>query len=86
MTIDCPHASSATDVPAPADVCQQCVDAGDRWVSLRQCLVCGETACCDDSKNRHARGHWKATDHTLIRSAAPNDAWTFCFACSRVFG
>ncbi len=85
MAVDCPHAPSAREVPAPSDVCSSCVETGSSWVNLRQCLVCGETACCDDSPNRHARGHWQATDHALIRSAAPNDAWTYCFACSRVF-
>jgi uncharacterized UBP type Zn finger protein len=52
---------------------------GDRWVHLRECLVCGHVACCDSSKNKHARGHWRTTGHPVIRSFQPGESWLWCY-------
>ena len=41
--------------------CPECVALGDEWVHLRICLVCGHVGCCDNSKNRHARRHFRDT-------------------------
>jgi uncharacterized UBP type Zn finger protein len=62
-----------------SSVCDRCVAMGDTWVHLRSCLGCGQVGCCDNSKNRHARGHWEETEHPLIRSIEPGESWRYCF-------
>ena len=59
--------------------CEDCVKTGDTWVHLRMCLTCGHMGCCDSSKNRHARAHWHAVGHPIIRSAQPGETWGWCF-------
>jgi CPA2 family monovalent cation:H+ antiporter-2 len=68
-----------------SDVCDQCVAAGDSWVHLRACLVCGQVGCCDNSKNRHARGHWEQDGHPLVKSLEPGETWKYCFPDRLVF-
>lgn len=80
MSHACSHSDAITDVPAPHDVCDDCVEIGGTWVHLRQCLSCGRTLCCNDSPNRHMTAHYGATGHPVMRSATPGDAWTWCFA------
>ena len=77
----CEHYKDTTirDVPADVPGCTECLKTGDGWVHLRMCLGCGQVGCCDSSKNRHARGHFNATGHTLIRSAEPGETWGFCY-------
>ena len=41
--------------------CDECVKIGGRWVHLRTCQECGATRCCDDSPNRHASEHARAS-------------------------
>ena len=77
----CQHFDELTSPVDPmSDVCDQCVAMGDTWVHLRSCLICGTVGCCDNSKNRHARKHWEAHQHPLIRSIEPGESWRFCFA------
>ena len=59
--------------------CQACLDAGVQWVSLRQCLVCGNVACCDSSPLRHATEHFHETEHPVIESAEPGEDWRWCY-------
>ena len=59
--------------------CPQCVQSGDRWVALRQCLECGFVGCCDSSPNRHATGHYDADRHPVMQSAQPGEDWRWCF-------
>jgi CPA2 family monovalent cation:H+ antiporter-2 len=76
----CQHFEELTSPVDPtSDVCDQCVAMGDTWVHLRSCLKCGTVGCCDNSKNRHARKHWEAHQHPLIRSIEPGESWRFCF-------
>jgi uncharacterized UBP type Zn finger protein len=81
MTIEtCQHFDSLESAAEPASkVCEQCVAMGDTWVHLRSCLHCGTVGCCDNSKNQHARKHWEADGHPLIRSAEPGETWRYCF-------
>jgi hypothetical protein len=65
--------------PAAADVCAACVAIGSDWVHLRQCLVCGETACCDSSPNRHASRHFDAVGHPLMQTLEDGEDWVWCF-------
>jgi transposase-like protein len=52
---------------------------GDSWVHLRLCLVCGHVGCCDSSKNRHATKHAHETEHPLVGSIEPGEAWRYCY-------
>src|SRR5690348_13511125 len=42
--------------------CEDCVKSGSSWVHLRICQECGGTRCCDDSPNRHATQHARASN------------------------
>jgi hypothetical protein len=59
--------------------CTECLKIGSHWVHLRQCMQCGEVACCDDSPMRHATAHNKATAHPIIRSLEPGEYWYWCY-------
>jgi Na+/H+ antiporter len=59
--------------------CQECLQIGSRWVSLRMCLTCGHIGCCDSSPNRHATAHFHGTAHPVIRSVEPGEDWRWCY-------
>jgi uncharacterized UBP type Zn finger protein len=59
--------------------CEECLAMGDSWVHLRLCMHCGHVGCCDDSKNRHATKHFKATHHPIMKSLEPGEEWGWCF-------
>jgi len=59
--------------------CEDCVKIGSSWVHLRTCQECGGTRCCDDSPNRHATKHARATHHPVIASAEPGERWLYCY-------
>src|SRR5918997_1598973 len=48
-------------------------------IHLRVCLVCGHVGCCDNSKNRHATGHFHTTGHPIIQSFEPGEDWLWCY-------
>ncbi|MEV0107294.1 Na+/H+ antiporter [Nocardia sp. NPDC050799] len=78
---DCTHLRAAplvceSDGP---DVCAQCVAEGLTWVHLRMCLTCGNIGCCDSSPGNHAAGHYTSTDHPVMRSVEPGEAWRWCY-------
>ena len=62
------------------------VRVGDTWLHLRLCLECGHVGCCDSSKNRHATRHFRQTQHPLIRSIEPGEAWVWCYVDEIVAG
>ena len=41
---------------------------GDNWVHLRECLICGHIACCDNCRNKHVTAHFHQTGHPIIQS------------------
>ena len=59
--------------------CEKCLELGDRWVHLRVCMSCGHVGCCDDSKNKHATGHFHGTGHPIIRSLERGEAWAYSY-------
>jgi ubiquitin-hydrolase Zn-finger-containing protein len=59
--------------------CEECVKVGSSWVHLRTCQQCGATRCCDDSPNRHATKHARASGHPVISSAEPGERWLYCY-------
>lgn len=75
----CPELAEVTSEPMPPGGCIECLAIGDTWVHLRYCVECGRTHCCDDSKNRHARGHWESSGHPVVRSKEPNEHWAWCY-------
>ena len=76
----CPELTDLKLDPMPDGGCVECLAIGDTWVHLRYCATCGETRCCDDSKNRHARKHAGDSGHPVIRSKEPGEHWAWCFA------
>ncbi|HEY6424289.1 MAG TPA: UBP-type zinc finger domain-containing protein [Pseudonocardiaceae bacterium] len=76
----CTHLDQISD-PAPRtpNGCEECLIVGDTWVHLRLCLSCGHVGCCDQSKNRHATKHFRATVHPLIQSFQPGEDWLWCY-------
>jgi hypothetical protein len=76
----CDHIAAVTTVkPSKKHVCDECIKTGDRWVHLRICQECGVTLCCDNSPNRHATKHAKATKHPVIASAETGERWLYCY-------
>jgi hypothetical protein len=76
----CEHIAAVTTVKRPKQrVCEECVKIHARWVHLRTCQECGVTLCCDNSPNRHATKHAKASTHPVIASAEPGERWMYCY-------
>jgi uncharacterized UBP type Zn finger protein len=75
----CPHLEHPGKTPPASRVCDECVALGDSWVHLRACLTCGHVGCCDDSQNKHATRHFRATNHPVIRSLEPGERWLWCY-------
>ena len=76
----CNHIDAISTVKQPKRrECQECIKTGDTWVHLRTCQECGGTYCCDNSPNRHATKHARATGHAVIASAEPGERWLYCF-------
>ena len=75
----CTHTGQIVPVLPSAPGCEDCLQNGDTWVHLRICLSCGYVGCCDDSVNRHARGHADATGHAIARSIEPGERWAWCY-------
>lgn len=76
----CAHLGTITGVKLPKRrECGECMETGAHWVHLRTCQECGATHCCDDSQNRHATKHARATGHPVIASAEPGERWLYCY-------
>ena len=78
-TRQCTHLNTVETVTPSADGCEECLAMGDTWVHLRLCRSCGHVGCCDDSKNRHARAHFRKSGHPIITSFEPGEDWSWCF-------
>ncbi len=79
MTNQCMHLDEIKFRTTKTHVCEECVKMHDTWVHLRMCLICGHVGCCDSSKNKHATKHFHKTEHPLIRSIEPGEAWVWCY-------
>jgi uncharacterized UBP type Zn finger protein len=75
----CHHLYESREALPTSDGCNECLASGDEWVHLRRCLVCGQVGCCDQSPNRHASAHFRATGHPVVRSHQPGEAWAWCY-------
>ena len=80
-TGDCDHLREAPSVvrPRTPQGCEECLAAGRDWVHLRMCLTCGHVGCCDSSPARDAERHARQTDHPVMRSFEPHEAWRWCY-------
>ena len=76
---NCTHLDQIKDVEPSAQGCEECLTSGDRWVHLRECLVCGHVGCCDSSPNKHATKHFNTTEHPLVQSFEPGEVWIWCY-------
>jgi CPA1 family monovalent cation:H+ antiporter len=74
--LDTADLSTRPDTPQG---CAECLRDGTPWVHLRMCLACGHVGCCDSSLGRHSASHFHATEHPVIRSFEPGEAWRWCF-------
>lgn len=84
----CEHVTDTTilTVKRPTAGCEDCLKMGGRWVHLRECLTCGHIGCCDSSPNKHATKHFHATQHPIITSVEPGEAWCWCYVDERMLG
>ena len=80
MSSQCSHAAEhIKPVKAHTHGCEECLKSGDSWVHLRICLECGHVGCCDSSKNRHAKAHFRSTHHPIVQSAERGEDWRWCY-------
>lgn len=77
--IPCDHLDQITMLEPPTRVCAQCFAVGDNWPSLRMCVTCGAVGCCDTAKNKHARAHYEATGHPIVRAVRMDERWGWCY-------
>lgn len=77
--MECQHRDLIREVKPGTRGCEECLQAGGRWVHLRLCLTCGHVGCCDSSPGRHATAHFKANDHPLIQSLERGEDWVWCY-------
>ncbi len=75
----CTHLDQVQDVTPGTQGCEECLKSGDRWVHLRICMSCGHVGCCDMSKNKHARQHFKDSGHAIMQSFEPGETWRWCY-------
>ena len=55
FTRRCTHMDQIADVQPSGEGCQECLQTGDSWVHLRECLTCGHVGCCDSSVSLRGR-------------------------------
>ena len=79
FTQRCTHTDKIQDVQPGGQGCEECMQTGDTWVHLRECLTCGHVGCCDNSKNKHATMHFHSTSHPIIKSFEPGEDWKWCY-------
>lgn len=79
MAVVCDHLDQIQVIYTDQTGCEECLKLGDTWMHLRLCLSCGSVGCCDDSKNQHASKHAAATEHPIVGSLEPGEAWQWCY-------
>jgi hypothetical protein len=80
MPQTCTHLDQIRDVtPSTTEGCEDCLKASGWWVHLRLCRICGHVGCCDNSPNRHATRHFRATQHAIMQSFEPGEDWIYCY-------
>jgi hypothetical protein len=59
MSTNCTHLNQIQDVTPSANGCEECLAMGDRWVHLRECLICGGIVKLNCLKNNQPLSAWK---------------------------
>jgi hypothetical protein len=78
--VPCQHFLAIRDVvPSSTRGCEECLRIGSPWAHLRICLFCGHVGCCDSSPLQHARAHFHATRHPVVKSFEPGETWGWCY-------
>jgi len=85
MSEVCRHLDQVEAVTPSASGCEDCLRSGDVWLHLRLCMSCGHVGCCDSSPNKHATRHFHKTDHPIIKSFQPGEAWGWCYVDEVMF-
>ncbi len=68
----CTHLDQINDVRPSAQGCEECLEVGETWVHLRECLACGHVGCCDNSASHRVRNAGPLlTFHATLFPAAP---------------
>lgn len=80
----CSHLADVTVVRTDATTCEDCAP-DEIWPALRLCLTCGHVGCCDTSTHKHAKAHWEATGHPLMRSIRMDEGWIWCYEDNAFF-
>ena len=77
----CEHLANACTPPNPKTPagCEECLAEGADWVHLRLCMDCGHVGCCDSSQGKHSTKHYQESEHPVIRSFEPGEAWRWCY-------
>ncbi len=77
----CEHLRAAPDNtdPLTPQGCPDCAREGTDPVHLRLCLECGYVGCCDSSVGMHSTRHFQETNHPVMRSFEPGEAWRWCY-------
>ena len=85
--MSCSHLETIeiTKLPDEVEGCEDCLRTGGRWVHLRMCQACGHIGCCDSSPNRHASAHFEESGHPIVRSAQPDEEWSWCYVDEEAF-
>jgi len=78
--MDCSHVDHIRDVKPSALGCEECLRDGTIWIQIRMCMDCGHVGCCDASRHKHAKAHFRATSHPIVRSVEPGEHWGWCYA------
>ena len=76
---DCKRLRRARVIRANTRRVRDCVREASRWVQLRLYLTCGKVGCCDSSVRKHATAHFHETEHPVMRSIEPGEAWRWCY-------
>lgn len=61
MAIACTHPNSVRVLGTEIDYCEQCVQLGDDWGAPADVFGVRACGCCDSSKNKHARRHFRSS-------------------------
>jgi len=85
MSEVCRHLDQVEAVTPSASGCEDCLRSGGVWLHLRLCMSCGHVGCCDSSPNKHATRHFHKTDHPIIKSFQPGEAWGWCYVDEVMF-
>jgi uncharacterized UBP type Zn finger protein len=87
MSSSCTHLDTIARMEPEGEVlgCEECLEAGTRWVHLRMCQACGHIGCCDNSPGKHATAHFHETGHPIIRSVERGEEWSWCYVDEVMF-